>query len=206
MVGLPITFSAGISADYGETKYEWDFGDGQTAITTNGNISHAYSTQTWFNVKVKRSNPEYLGVQQSTLQVTIAGPITAATICANGIISYDVCDIQPNGTSTCSGGGVESLIDGETLMGYPGGITTLPTFFVQANNAVGDYQWEYKKYGDPGWSSFGANSSSAQGPPGYGNGVPGTWEVRCVLTDSCGNTFISDSYYVSAYASTECSN
>lgn len=198
MINSATDFAAYITTEYGVTSYEWDFGDGSVTTTTTGNVSHTYTTQGFFTVKVKRSNPEYLGVTTSEMSVMITSPVTLATVCVDGVIAYDICDIQPDTFGECEIG-VESIV--MPMIG--GGGITLPYIRVIPNGYVTSYQWQYRV--DSGsWNSFGASTATVQGPPPYDDGVPGMYSVRCILTDNCGNNFISDTFYLSCYASTSC--
>lgn len=206
-----VSFTATGKVPNGQTQYEWNFGDGQTAITTSSYTSHTYATGGSKAVSVKRTNSEYYGSSTSTLDIQIAVPVTYAEICVEGVYSYDVCHVNPNSTSTCGGtppGGVERVgkpkvvknRGGSQSVG-PGGVT-LPT--IQVRGIVGTatgFAWQYRT-GSGSWSDWGGNSTVVTGPPGFGDGIPGGWEVRCVVYGACGTTYITSSFYFSAYAST----
>lgn len=211
MQAISQSFNAAVNLE-GTTTYEWDFGDGTSLINTTGLATHTYSLTGSYTVKVTRTNPEYFNSSKSQTVVIITAPITEATICVSGIVVYDACGVDSPSTSSCGPpGGVEFVgeninmpVEEGILPNYatPGGGVTPPTLSVTANGSVSSYSWQYRFNGGS-WSTF-SSSSFVSGPPGFGTGSIGSWEVVCVLTDACGNTFQSNPYFFSCYKSSNC--
>lgn len=195
LVNQGVNFYSSISTEYGQTKYEWDFGDGSNGVTTSGFVYHVYSSVGSYTVSVKRTNPEYFGESVSSMTVQITNPISNPSICVNGTISYDVCGVNDPENSQCII--EESMV--ESFVVPPGGITQ-PTFFCFVAGSVSSYQWQYQLNGGS-WISFGTPTSSTTGLPGYGGSTVGTYLVRCILFDACGNNITSSNYTLNAYAS-----
>lgn len=203
-VNASILFTASITTEYGQTTYEWDFGDGTTATTTSGNQSHAYSTAGNYTVNVKRTNPEYFGETQSSTSVSISSAITSASVCANGVVSYDICGIDSPQTNQClGGGGIEEAMATAQILPPCSGSVSAPTLSVTVAGSVSSYQWQYK-LNSGSWINFGSSTSSITGPPGYGGCTTGTYSVRCIVEDACGNSVTSSTLILTAYASTGC--
>lgn len=213
MRNQPINFNGGVGTQYGATTYEWNFGDGTSATNTTGTINHTYALTGVYTVSVKRTNPEYFGETTNTIQVVVDQPVASASLCADGIISYDVCNaVQPT-TSQCQGGPpIQSRVTqtqpirkrlpitkGLNVVGVQN-----PTLSVQtAGGSVTGFEWQYSINGGP-WTPFGYGGRSVVGPPGYGDGISRGFAVRCIVTDTCGNSVTSDTLYLSAYASSQC--
>jgi YD repeat-containing protein len=181
--GQSVTFSSYENVEYGETVYDWNFGDGSTASGTTA-VSHTFSSQGTYNVTVTKRNPEYADfTTQKTL--TIYRPVTAVNGSTTGPTSYDICTLTP-----------------------PSQSTTLTAFFKNGIHAAGDafsVIWEYRFNGGQ-WITItqlqGPVSSTSVGAPvGFGDPtIVGTWEVRCTGEDACGTSY-STSFTLTNYAS-----
>jgi len=58
-------------------RYEWDFGDGETAETTEGNTTHVYTTSDTFTVEVVAVDARGARSAAKTVDVTVTGPARA---------------------------------------------------------------------------------------------------------------------------------
>lgn len=178
MRGHPITFSSYENTDYGQINYLWDFGDG-TTTTTTGDATHTFVNHGTYQVKLRKENPEYYSLNTSTT-VNVKRPINLLTGYVDGPSSYDVCALSP---------------------------PTQPTTLVaQTTGDIITYIWEYS-YNGGWWWSMGSGSNPSSGSissaPPYGFGMPGmvgTWDIRCTVTDACGNQFVTY-YALTNYAS-----
>ncbi len=169
--GQVVNFSSAVPSDFGETKYHWDFGDGNSITTTSTSTPHTYSSIGSYQVKVRRENPEYLS-SDATLNITVTNPITGINILINGPTSIDLCD----------GFNVE-----------------YPTFFSIDPRGTASTQWDYR-YNNGPWYSLGSGPG-VESPPGFGPlGYSGSYTVRCTVTGTCGNTY-TDSVDLIVYSS-----
>ncbi|MBX2969587.1 MAG: PKD domain-containing protein [Cyclobacteriaceae bacterium] len=179
-VGRPLSFSSGEGAEYGQTTYYWDFGNGNTATTTSGSASHTYSEPGTYQVKVRKENPEHLSVTATT-SVTILPALAHVSICADGPVFLDNCNTANVDIGSCSG---------NNLYFYSPTILT-------ANHAgiASSYLWEYR-YNGGNWTVFG-HTSQVYAPSGfYYGGAVGQYEVRCTIESQCGVQFVSSSEYL----------
>jgi hypothetical protein len=179
-VGSNITFSAvRESREYGNTRYVWDFGDGSPKKETSSNgIIYRYPVGGIFTVVLTKSNPEY-GSVSSSMQLKIIGPLIV-TVCIDGPSHVDI----PPGS----------------MNPVPGSCTTLPMIStltrLKATTTGGcdgiTYQWE--KIGSMGtFEPFTTvTSSTTVAPVDFMRRILNTYRVRCVATDSCGNTSTSN--------------
>jgi len=155
--------------DYNDIQYTWDFGDGQTATTTSVGISHVYTTAGTFNVSLKKSHPEY-GTATATKQVQIS-PAVKVSVCAKGPAWVDYC--STNGSTFVEKYGTCGTATSTTLIATPtGGCGTIT------------YEWQIQGAGGT-WSTFGTTATVAA-PAAFSNKTIGTYNVRCIATDSCG--------------------
>jgi YD repeat-containing protein len=169
MTNNPITFSCYENTEYGTTYYQWEFGDGSNAITT-GDVNHTYSTRGTYQVKLRKENAEYYSLNTSAT-ITVYNAITGFTGMITGPSTYDVCSNVP---------------------------PTEPTWLVAtvAGDAL-SYAWEYSFNGGWWWSmgsGTGPIRNIVSSPPpdfGYPSSIVGTWQVRCTVTDACGNAFVT---------------
>lgn len=204
-MSFSVTLATGLA---GTTTYAWNFGNGATATTTTPYTSYTYATAGDYTATVTCTNPDYFRETVATRQVTISSPLSAVSICANGIIYYDICGINPSSSESCGpimdvqrsaakGTNPQAVV----VNNVPGGITP-PTLYAIVTGQGYSYSWSYNMNGY--WQSFGSNSASVSAPPGYGGNTEGTWQVVCAVTDSCGNQVTSQTYILTAYRSTNC--
>jgi hypothetical protein len=184
VVNSAISFSCSDNPAFGQTTYTWDFGDGYTA--TGASASHAYTTVGTYTVKLKKSNPEQFASDQTQV-ITIAPAATAISICADGPVSIDACGVNATTFGICTT--TNNSSSSPTVLKASGGLNVV------------SFQWQYQYNGASTWYTFGTSATTQSAPAGFGQGSVGTWVVRCVGTDSCGNQIISGSVTLRGYKS-----
>ena len=70
---LPVTFSATLPANTQVREYRWEFGDGRTAITTGPQVSHSYTQQGGYTVRLEVIGLEgnVIGAASRGISVTV---------------------------------------------------------------------------------------------------------------------------------------
>lgn len=184
-VGQPVSFSSSESAEYGQTTYYWDFGNGNTGTTSTGSTTHTYTQPGTYQVQVRKENPEYLSITAAT-SVTISYGLTGVTICADGPVILDNCNSSNADFGSCT-------VNNQYVYS--------PTIFTANHSGTASsYLWEYRFNGG-NWTAFGY-SSQVYAPPGfYYGGVTGQYEVRCTVQSECGTPFVSSSEYLILFQS-----
>lgn len=141
-----------------------------SSATSTGPTTHSYSSYGTYEVKLRKENPEYFSLQTKT-QATVLKPIT----------NFFVSVIGPSIIDLCNPASTQTILD---------------------TNVTGDaasYYWEYSFNNGP-WT-FLTQDSVTDPPPGFSQfGTVGCYDVRCSVTDFCGNSFI-DYYTLSVYES-----
>lgn len=181
IAGSDITFSAvNDSREYGVTKYSWDFGDASPKKeTTSSRVVYQYPATGFYTIVLTKSNPEY-GSASSSMHLRILAPLKV-TVCIDGPSVIDV----PPGSFTA----------------VPGSCTIFPmnlsrtTLKADASGGCGDITYRWEKLSSTGaWEQFSAGTTASSLPPGdFVSRVLGSYKIRCVTTDSCGSTSISNS-------------
>ncbi len=88
-IGFPVTFTVGGSATDTNNgavplTYKWDFGDGTSAITNSGTVTHVYSTQGTYTVTVTISAGQFstavstLSFKATTNPTVTLGPVSVS--------------------------------------------------------------------------------------------------------------------------------
>jgi len=166
----------------GSSLYRYEFGDG-AASTGGPNSTHAFATGGDKTVKLIITNPEYIA-QEFTKTVTVYECSPGVNIC--GPYLYNPCTNYDSGSCVPHDGFDNISFKTTTAIG-PSEVVT--------------YQWsyQYSRGGSLyGWYNFGSNSSSAElsegkfsnttvSPPYVADYV----NVRCTITDYCGNVSTS---------------
>lgn len=182
--GQSVILSSYENLEFGQTTYIWNLGDGNSQSTTNSSTNYIYAQPGTYSVKLTKQNPEYT-LQELQTSINIYRPVSGAIASVTGPTTYDICPLAP-----------------------PTQSTTLTANFTNGINQPGDVfnvVWEYRFNGGA-WNqiSFLAgplSSTSVSSPVGFGDPtITGTWDVRCVGQDACGNTFTA-SYTLTNYAS-----
>ncbi|MFN3840770.1 MAG: PKD domain-containing protein [Cyclobacteriaceae bacterium] len=169
MTGTPITFTCYENTEYGQTSYYWNFGDGNSGTST-GDINYTYSDRGTYEVKLRKENPEYYSLNTG-ITVAVHKAITGLSGYIDGPSTYDVCSLAPPPPTL--------------LVAYTSGDALT-------------YAWEYSFNGG-WWWSMGSGTGPVTGyitsapPSGFGNStVVGTWQIRCTVTDACGNAYTKE--------------
>jgi YD repeat-containing protein len=178
VTGWTTSFSTPEEKRSGKTTYAWDFGDGTTGTSTSRFIDHVYSPPGTFVVKVTKSNPEY-GSSSAQQTVTILPPLQV-TICADGPVRGDVCRqiLSADAYGSCTA-------PANRYWAYQ---TRLKSTATSGCNTGYSYFWEYKISGQNTWIHCG--STSEIGSP-FTTPAIVTGDVRCSVTDACGNLVTS---------------
>jgi hypothetical protein len=164
--------------EHGVTTYSWNFGDGSSVQqTTQSYIEYVFVVAGTYTVTLTKSNPEY-GTDDHRETITIAEPLKV-NICIDGMSHIDVAPgsmLPVYGSCTTS---KNSTVIRATVSGGCGGVT---------------FRWEVQDQSGSGyWSGYSTSTSTAgPPPPNFVNRVPGGYFVRCVATDSCGSTSVSN--------------
>ena len=176
--------------EFGQTSYNWNFGNGTSQSTTSTSINYAYPSAGTFTVSLSKGNPDYPS-QSIQTQVVIYRQIGSVNSSVTGPTSYDVCNIAPPSQST-------TLFTSFRMTGK------LPT---DAFNVVWEYQFNGGSWVQMSYTAGPISSTSIGAPTGFGDAtITGTWTVRCTGQDACGNPN-SASFNLSNYASNPlCSN
>jgi len=182
IAGSSIIFSLNNdNTQIGSTLYRYEFGDGSASTGGSGSV-HSYATGGTKTVKLILTNPEYI-TEEHTEQITVYECSPGSTIC--GPYQYDPC------TNTDSG----------SCVAHDGA----PTISFKTTNSFGPYQsvtyqWQYQySMGGTlyGWYNFGSNSSTGELNESslHTTGSPVVFadyvNVRCKITDYCGNVSTS---------------
>jgi hypothetical protein len=177
----------------GAPQFVLDYGDGTVVNNPSSTSYHSYATAGTYQVKLTGSNAEYNSITRS-LTISVHNPV-AVSLCIDGVVSLDLCGIDPPYTSTCSG--EESLMSSMLLP--PGSSSTIYAMVTDGCPASHTYNWQYRVAGSEYWSSLGSTGSSIVF---YSSNVAATYEIRCTVTDACWSTAQS-STYITYYESTQ---
>lgn len=159
---------------FGTTTYSWEFGDGSTSSGTSSSITHSYSSPGIYTVYLHKTNPERNPISVSQ-QVTIY-PQLVLSICADGPIFYDICNVSPTIYGSCSPSSNNTRLSPTLLKASGGG----------GCNQSYTYSWDQQVNGV--WQNY-ATGQNVNAPGQYLSTLPvGTYTVRCTVTDNCGNT------------------
>ena len=167
-----VSFQGSLNSSIGGENVEWNFGDGAIVQASAGTVNHSYTSIGTYTVTAVISHPDYYGTSKISFSVTIYPTLTVAVI-----------DADPNGTT-----------DYDVCTYDPS--FQYPTFTLNTNGYQSSVQWYYRMNGGS-WISYAGGS-----PLGYGDSGPGTWDVKCVVNDGCGNQATSNIISLLAYAST----
>ena len=164
------------SRDYGIITYTWVFGDGKTQVTTFPNISYTYSAPGTYRVSLKKSHPEFGTSTASTvISVTVGLSIS---VCVDG---YYMIDIPPSYMSPAAGTCTTLPVDPNK--------TTLKS---KVSGGCGGYTYQWQHLSNGIWVTFSTTGPFSTPPADFVNKVLGSYKIRCIVRDSCGNQVTSD--------------
>lgn len=176
ITGYGLYFSTeGETRQMGETKYQWDFGDGVSITQSGAGATHAYSAPGSYTVSVTKSNPEY-GSASASMNIVIH-PAPVVTACIDGPMVVFACSANSPVAGSCTTGSINNSSPTTLKSTASGGCSTLT------------YKWEIQD-ASGNWSTF-ATTQNATAPTGFVNRTAGTYTVRCVVTDTCTNSATS---------------
>jgi PKD repeat protein len=186
MTGYTLSFDASSeSRQLGETTYTWNFGNGVTKTENIPSVLYAYPSAGTYTVVLTKQNPEY-GSATASAQVTIY-PAISNDVCAAGPVKVDVCARIAPVPGSCTSGSITNSSP-----------TTLKATALGGCSAL-TYSWEVETA--PGtWSAF-ASTAQASPPSAFVNRTRGTYNVRCVARDTCGNSYVSATIVLDVYSS-----
>lgn len=179
-----LTFSAtDIAASSGGVpQFNWDMGNG-TVFNNTSTVTYSYPVPGNYIIKLIGSNAEY-GSTTRAVQLTISNPL-AATICEDGPVWIDLCGNQLPSYGACTAN--QDPYSPTLITATPnGGCASAFTYY-----------WDYRNSNNTYWYSLNSNLNSITF---YPPSVEGNYEVRCSITDGCGNS-IQVSSNLSAYKS-----
>ncbi|MCP4458560.1 MAG: PKD domain-containing protein [Cytophagales bacterium] len=194
IIGVDTYFSVSLNGTYYvPSTYTWDFGDGSTLQTTDPSITHVYDVFSMINnpggifpVTLTMSNPEYEEDYQTSGSVTIANQVYSVESCSN-ISAFD----KNTGAYV-----VEDLCSFPPIDLYGNTAHYSLTYHLSviqngANCGNTSYSWQKSENNGTSWSSVGSTmeldiSTDLLDP----SNTPILF--RCVVTDSCMNTFTTD--------------
>jgi YD repeat-containing protein len=173
LMGRSISFDVvDVAASVGEMPYfVWDMGDGTVYDGDRRSVDHAYSAAGVYTVKVTALHSLY-GAVTRTKTITVRPPMTA-TMCANGPLLIDLC-------------GKEATVFGECTTTQNTTLSDLELTITPANGCASSYSyvWEFKFSLNSNWQSL--PSTTNVGTYRH-QGLEGTFDIRCTVTDACGN-------------------
>lgn len=168
--------------EFGQTTYQWNFGDGSTASGSSHLVYHTYAAAGTYQVTVTVSNPEYGSASAS--KPVIISPDLAGTLCVDGPQSGDRCNAPAMVYGECTS--VQDRWAATSFLVTPtGGCTTGSMTYV----------WRYFNNAHPGGQTFGGNSPNATSP------IDGYYSVTVSMSDGCGNEETVGPVYVNVYNS-----
>ncbi|MEM6526191.1 MAG: PKD domain-containing protein, partial [Bacteroidota bacterium] len=178
--GSPVTFKVTSNPPpIGKNKYMWDFGDGTVLENGPTQINHTYSSPATYSVRLIAQNAEYEPLEVAKEISIIACTVSKPYVC--GPFMYNPCLDSESGT--CVGSSSDGLIEFEAIV---------------TSNVSLTYQWEFRYFFSTwsGWISFGNNNNRAGLTEfnfvGSNGQVPNNLEVKCTVTDICGNVIESN--------------
>ncbi|SET97028.1 PKD domain-containing protein [Hymenobacter actinosclerus] len=176
--GSAVVFTATAEACDSKINYSWNFGDGST--TKGSNVqSHTYAQTGTYSLTVVADAPDMNPVEK-TLAVVVSNALNI-NISRDGSAYMDLCNPRGDGNS-----GQRNV-----------SVTVNPQ-----NGCSGyTYRWEIKEYNRPNgtwgeWNDAGNNSPIFR----YDHYQVRRIQVRCTVTDVCGNTIEYEDYF-DTYAS-----
>ncbi|TFZ64200.1 PKD domain-containing protein [Hymenobacter sp. UV11] len=178
------TFTAAAPDCASNINYTWNFGDGSTA-KGSGSQTHAYAQLGTYPLTVVAEAPGFNPVEK-TLSVQVVSPLGVyATY--YGSTYMDLCD--PYGSEYGGGGQRDASIT------------------VQPQQGCGTYtyRWETNEY--TSWSnSWGGWVDANNYSPtfSYYHGSPRQLQVRCTVTDACGNSVVYQDQFYTYASSPQC--
>ncbi|MBV6640778.1 MAG: PKD domain-containing protein [Cyclobacteriaceae bacterium] len=172
---------------YGDTRFIWDFGDGNVVETEDAFTTHTYATTGQYDITLSMINPEYNAAQISynDLEVnTFYIRAWASIYCqSTGLFQTKSGDFH-SGTSSTS----HFLAD---------------DFSGTFCNGILQYKWQYRNQGASLWFLIDTFSSTEDWDyldiPTHFTSNVGSYEVRLVMVDDCDQEFYSNTVVFNTY-------
>ncbi len=190
LIGVSIQFNAlNTSTNEGKSKYIWDFGDGTIQSTFSTSITHVYSSEDLYSVKLVIENPDYNEVKELSSIFKVWENMATLNVCT-GISQIDLCTGDQT-TVTCSGSGSGSGPTPTNPGGGSGTISAIAFLNPGASCNNYNYSWRWRKVGGS-WSYVtGSSATMSITQPS----VKGTYQFECTLTDDCSFSYTSSTYF-----------
>jgi hypothetical protein len=156
-----------------------------TFFTGTNNQSYTFSIAGFYDVTARISHPSYGSFEVKRLNVEVKLSPLNVTICAEGGTSIDLCSLTPAVSETC--GGSSSGISFTTFkINSISGCTSGATY---------NYRWQKRPNGAMSWAYYGDADTNLS------MNNTSSYEIRCVVTSSCGRTGYSNVKTVTVYRS-----
>ncbi len=172
-----ISFSVSdILVTAGTTYLKWNMGDGTTYQDNRTSAYKSYINPGTYNVTVTMENTAYENTVKS-VPIAVYNPMVLES-CIDGPVWKDNCSANPAVYGTC------------TTTQDPYGATLKVTTTATDTGCPGyQYYWEYKPV-NGGWWTYLGNTPEMQF---Y---YDGEYQIRCTVTDGCGDQQIIDDMYI----------
>ncbi len=178
----------------GEAGFIWDMGNGTVYEDDRESVTMSFNAPGMYSVKVVMSTNEYDPVIK-TLPFMVSESLDIS-VCADGPQSIDLCGITPVSYGSCTATNTSPYNNTDFYANF-----TLPS----TAGCVGlyTYQWQYKEFTESEWTTL-TYTDSYMTFPAFIN-TEGNYQVRCTVTDGCGNTDIAYSHMTYYKSDTSCS-
>ncbi|OGX91456.1 hypothetical protein BEN49_19655 [Hymenobacter coccineus] len=176
--GTALTFSVATPGCATNISYTWNFGDGGT-VKGSGVQAHTYAQSGTYPLTVVAEAPGFNPVEK-TLSVLIVNQLTVYATYSG-----------PTNLDLCKSSGQQRTVS----------ITLQP----QQGCSGYTYRWETSEY-NTGTSSWGTwvDASNRSNTFSYYHGWPRKVQVRCTVTDACGNYSVYQDQFTSYVSSPNC--
>jgi hypothetical protein len=181
--GQTVNFTLGDIANPtgGTPEYIWDMGNGTVYQDNRQQTSQVYSQSGMYKIQVVMKTNEY-EPYTATYDLLVNNPLQAS-ICANGPQTIDICGQTPPDYGLCTTTNNQPYSPTELKVSVPSNSGCLGTY---------TYVWHYKLYSSSSWISMASDTDAVVFP--YHVGGEAEYQIRCVVTDSCGNSVTATSF------------
>ncbi|MDR7131626.1 hypothetical protein J2X69_003990 [Algoriphagus sp. 4150] len=181
--GQTASFSLGDIANPtgGTPEYSWDMGNGTVYQDNRLQASQVYNQPGIYKIQVVMETNEFKPYT-ATYNLLVHNPLQAS-LCANGPQTIDVCGQNAPYYGSCT-----------TTNNQPSSPTEFKVSVPTNAGCVGTYTyvWHFKLFSSTSWISMSSSTDSVVFP--YHAGGQAEYQIRCVVTDSCGNSVTAMSF------------
>lgn len=176
----------------GVPGFAWDMGNGTVHDDNRRSVTQTYTAPGLYTVKAVMFTNEFKPYT-ATKDLLVSNPLRI-DVCADGPQEIDLCYENPPIYGFCT-----------VNNNYPSSATVFHANFstLTSTGCIGmyTYKWEYKRRTESSWTGMSSTTSSAVFPPRI---QEGNYQVRCTVTDGCGNSVTSESYIHLYKSNTSC--